>query len=372
MRILFIARAYPPTTGGMERFAYDLQAALSNTSEVQLIKWGGRKLYLPVVLPLMFIKASYRLMARPVDVIHVQDGLLAPMGLLLKVLFNKPLTVVIHGLDITYGNRLYQAVVPRCLMRADKIFCISQAAAQEVRKRHIPGDKVEVIPLGITDDLFMSKRLQAKKHLSKALTQNLENKILLLTVGRLVKRKGVHWFVSEVLPSLSKSYPRVVYIVVGEGEYREAIERAVQKAGLQSRVLLLGRADDRLLKQIYNAADIFIMPNMPVKGDMEGFGRVLLEAALCKLPIVASALEGIKDAITPGQNGVLVHPKDKAQYLKAISQFIKNKDRARKFGAKSRSYTLQRYSWPAVSQQYLRVYRSLLASGSDQKPEDTY
>src|ERR1035437_3043234 len=113
VKILFITRKYPPSTGGMELVAYDLSQALGAKIDLRLVKWGGsgRLLAVVVALPYLFIKAFFALLRGGIDVIHVQDGLLAPIAYLLSKLSGKPYAVVLHGLDVTYGNPLYKTFV---------------------------------------------------------------------------------------------------------------------------------------------------------------------------------------------------------------------------------------------------------------------
>src|SRR4051812_13583006 len=108
MKVLFITRKFPPSTGGMERFAFELSAALADEADVSLVKWGGSKKWLPLVLPYLAVQAAWRLLQGGIDVVHAHDGVVAPIGWLLARCFGKPYTVVIHGLDITHPTWIYQ------------------------------------------------------------------------------------------------------------------------------------------------------------------------------------------------------------------------------------------------------------------------
>ncbi len=185
----------------MERFAFELHGSLRDKADVHLVKWGGSNRYLPLVLPAFFVRACWILATRRVDVIHVLDALQSPMGVVLKLLFRKPLTVVAHGLDISFDNRLYQYVVPRALRRADHVFCVSRTAHDEVIARGVPERKVSCIAQSVTDDLRDPDREGARRRVEIAAGVREQHRIVLST-GRLVKRKGVNWFVDAVLPEL--------------------------------------------------------------------------------------------------------------------------------------------------------------------------
>lgn len=359
MKILFITRKYPPSTGGMELFAYDLSNALASKVKLKLIKWGGsgRIWAVATALPYLYIRSIWALLAGGVDVIHVQDGLLAPLGCVLSKLFNKPFVVVIHGLDITYQKWLYRLVVLPAVRRADKVVCISRAAAEQAILRGVSSSKIQVIPLAVNDKLYgTSNRTNLIKLLKIPTPDN-----ILLTVGRLERRKGVAWFISNVLPDLVALYTDLIYLVVGEGRERQNIEAAIRQKGMEQHVHLLGRVGADLLAAAYNAADVFVMPNIFVPGDMEGFGLVVLEASVCALPVVASDIEGVKDAVADGKNGILVKVGETAAFLDKITRLLDDKSYARQFGEKSRRYTLNNYEWDKLAERYIEEYLLLLA-----------
>lgn len=357
--VLFVARRFPPSVGGMERFAYDLSGALRQKASLQMITWGGSNKWLPIVLPWFFLRASWKLMAnRRIDIIHMQDAVQAPIGWLLSKLFRRPYVVIVHGLDITYGKYGYQKLIPPFVRRAAAVIAISVAAEQEALARGVKKAKIRTIPLGIHDD-FGDSKLPSEAVLSEALGADVSGKVILLTTGRLVKRKGVSWFTANVLPSIVARHPEVLYVVVGEGGEREAIEAAVQEHGLSDHVKLMGRVSDDVRSLLYRSADIFVMPNIVVPNDIEGFGIVVQEAASAGLPVVASDLQGIKDALTNGKNGILVQPEDAGAFEKEITKLIDNPDHRAAFGAQARTYTLREYGWERIADEYVNVYEKL-------------
>ncbi|HVC36237.1 MAG TPA: glycosyltransferase family 4 protein [Candidatus Dormibacteraeota bacterium] len=356
MKILFLTRKYPPSVGGMETFAYSLYNELQKQTETKLVKWGGSNKYLPLILPWLFAQAAWQLITTDIDIIHLQDGVLAPLGYILSRLFNKPMVIVIHGLDVTYPNSFYQAVIPRMINKAKIIFCISQATADQAIKRGIAETKIKIIPLGMSDNYYQKA---TDLELRPSLNINPTAKVL-ITVGRLVKRKGIAWFIEKVMPSLVAQNRKLLYLVAGEGSQRPAIEQAITLSHLDQNVRLLGRVSDQQLSVLYNGADIFVMPNIKVLGDMEGFGLVCLEAAIAGLPVVASKLEGITDAITDGQNGILVTAEDARGFESAISHLL-NPETARQLGQQARDFSLQKYRWSNVATAYLASYQALLS-----------
>lgn len=356
VKILFITRKYPPSTGGMEVFAYDLSRALADEVDLKLVKWGGRQGKLRAVFiasPYLIARAFWVLLRGNADAIHVQDGFLAPAAYCLSRLFRKPYGVVIHGLDITYTNLLYRHV-PWAVRRAGVVFCISRAAAAEAIRHGVPQEKIRVIPLAVRDRPAKEPDPGLLKEFSLP-----ADAPVLITVGRLVKRKGVAWFTANVLPPLVKQFPNLIYMVVGEGEDRGNIEAVIKHTGLVENVRLLGRVSDELREAAYARADIFVMPNIKVPGDMEGFGLVLLEAAVRGLPVVAADLEGISDAVADGKNGVLIASGDAAGFERSVGRFLDDAAQAKRFGAAGRRFTLATFSWKKTADRYIEAYLQL-------------
>lgn len=367
-RVLFIARRFPPSVGGMERFAYDLSNSLSKKVEMKKLTWGGSNKWLPLVLILFFFRASWILLTdtdRQIKVIHMQDAVQAPIGWLLSKLFRRPFLVVAHGLDITYEKYMYPQLILPFVRQANAVISISTATQDEALKRGVDKQKARVITLGTTDDYGNPR--PDKAELSRRIGIDLHGRQVLLTTGRLVKRKGVAWFIGNVLPAIRKQVPGVLYLVAGDGAERGNIEAAVEASKMQGHVSLLGRVDDDVRALLYQSCDVFVMPNIVVPGDMEGFGIVAHEAASAGVPVVASDLEGIADALVNGKNGTLVQTRDTGAFTHEIVSLLKSSASHRiEIGKRSRKYTLETYSWSKIADKYVDVYK-VITSASGRK-----
>jgi glycosyltransferase involved in cell wall biosynthesis len=358
MKVLFITRKFPPSKGGLETAAYELSRNLSKLTDIVLIKWGGSNRWLPFILPCFLLRAAWTLSTRSIDVIYLQDGLLAPLGLALKVIFRKSAAITINGLDITYKNRLYQFIVPRCINKLDRVICISNATKDACAIRGIKAEKATVILEGITDEFHIdTDKNILRKALSDKFKIDLSGKKVLISVGRLVERKGIHWFIDNVMPQLKES--KCIYLIAGSGMYADKIRGSINRTGLKDVVFMLGAVDNETLRYLYNSADVFIMPNIPVEGDMEGFGIVALEAASCGLPVVAADLEGIKDAINDGENGFLMAPLSVEKYYSVIKKLIEDSKLSEQSGRCAREITLKRFAWENVAESYLSEFETI-------------
>jgi glycosyltransferase involved in cell wall biosynthesis len=343
-KILFISKNYPPKLGGLETYSYNLIKEFEKDYAVCKIVLQRSNLNLVWFLPFSLIRAILLIRKHSFDNIHLCDGLLSPLGILLKRVTTASISISIHGLDITYKNRWYQYLIPRCVAQLDKIICVSRATRDECMHRGIPGQKCIVIPNGIRPEEFFMHQSSgdSRLNLEKRFDICLRDKKLLASVGRLIKRKGIAWFVDHVMPALDSSY---LYIIAGNGPEFEPILRKVKDRGLQNQVVMLGRVPDHVRRLIYNAADIFVMPNITVEYDVEGFGLVVLEAGSCGLPVVASKIQGLKDAVLEGKTGYLVEEGDVKAFLDRIRTMNLKKEDVR-------SYIFSTFDWSMVYQQY--------------------
>jgi len=328
LRILFITRNYPPKVGGLETYSYNLIKEFEAHEFTHKITLSKSTKHLIWFLPYSFFRALYLVRKYSVQSVHLCDGLLAPLGVLLKHLTGVKVTVTIHGLDVTYKNQFYQSLIPWCIAKFDRIVCVSRSTRDECVRREIPSRKCSVVPNGIRpDEIYLTdSRPNLRKKLEGITGISLKNKVVLVTIGHLVKRKGVAWFVENIMPRLEGSY---LYLVAGEGAERGTIQEIVDRYDLQGSVLLLGEVSDEDRKIIYNASDIFIMPNITVSGDVEGFGIVALEAGSCGLPVVASNIQGLRDAVINGKTGYLVEEGDVDGFVEKIEGMNLEKDQIR-------------------------------------------
>jgi len=360
--ILYITRKFPPSIGGMQRFNFKLVANLREIQEFTLISWGGNQIVLPIFLIIAFVKALYFCITRPVDCIYVSDGLLAPLGYILKRLTKKPVAANIHGRDIAFSLKIYQLMIPWALRRLDKIICVSEQLKQECVQRNIPEHLLEVIPNGVDINDFAISDLKAyRDQLQNRIQIPLQNRKIILTVGRLIPKKGIDSFIENILPLVIAKNPQALYFIVGEGPLQNKIQGLIEKLKLENHAVLLGKLamDSGELPAVYNLADIFVMPNIPVDDDMEGFGIVAIEACACALPVIASKVDGILQAVKEGENGFLIDSLCYENFADKVLEMLDRDSFRGEFGLKAKQYVETNYSWKNIAQQYSTTFHNL-------------
>jgi glycosyltransferase involved in cell wall biosynthesis len=118
--------------------------------------------------------------------------------------------------------------------------------------------------------------------------------------------------------------------------------------------------DSNLLLAVYNIADIFVMPNIPVDNDLEGFGIVALESCASGKPVIASKVDGIPDAIKNGENGILIQHSDYLYFSEKILELLENHGAYREISQKCKQYVAEHYSWEKIASQYWNIFNALV------------
>jgi glycosyltransferase involved in cell wall biosynthesis len=355
--ILFITRNYPPKVGGLENYSYHLIRQFEKSCTVFKITSSRSRAHLFWFLPFCLVTAVRLCRRHPIRRIHLCDGLLSPIGLMLRVATRTPVSITVHGLDVTCRFPVYQRLIPSCLRRLDPIVCVSRSTREACLQRGIPAAKCHVIPNGMDPEVL---QLPADHEALLGEIQDhcgfsFNGKKILLTVGRLVPRKGIAWFVREVMPQMP---PDVVYLIAGKGPEFSLIDRTTRDLGLKGRVSLLGRISDGQRNALLARADICVMPNVSTPGDMEGFGISAIEAGAAGVPVVASNLEGIRDAVIDGVTGYLVAEKDP----KAFRDKIIGMDLDRQ---NIRATVRSTFNWVAIAGRYRDLLLHAAKAGSD-------
>lgn len=334
MKILFITRKYPPSVGGMETVSAGFYQALQ--PQVVLLALRKRsQLHLIWWLPWIALRALW--LSRRVQVIHLGDGVLAGLGVWLRWWTGKPVTVTIHGLDITYDKYGYQSYIHWALAKLDAVSAVSPATALHLHNEFQL--TAHVIPNAIDVEQF-------------PINQELGKNRCLLYVGRMVKRKGCAWFIEQVLPHLPDAHLHVV----GTGKELEQCQQLVQSLQLSDRVRFHGEVSALDLHKHYCSAQALVMPNIIIPGDMEGFGMVALEAGACGLPVVAANIEGIRAVVVDGSTGFLVDSGHVAAWISAVQRVLTTPFQANLV----RQHVANRFSWSQVAGQYQQMFNQLL------------
>ncbi|MBW3602625.1 MAG: glycosyltransferase family 4 protein [Actinobacteria bacterium] len=340
-RVLYVTRKFPPSVGGMETLAAQTAAALALRMRVRVRALGGSQRHLVWFLPLSALDTLASSLAGRVDRVLCGDAAASLAVWPAARGGRRPLAVMVHGLDLTLPVRPYRVAVGFVLRHADRVLANSRATGLQAQRLGVAPDRVKVVAPGLpVPDVGPADRAAARADLLRRVGLP-ESAFVVATVGRLVRRKGVAWFLERVLPLLPGD---AVYVVAGAGPDLRRLRALAARGGAAGRARLLGPVDDGLRDTVLAGADVFVMPNVPVPGDMEGFGMVAVEAALRGTPVVAAALEGILDAVVDGETGVLCPPADADAFAGRLAAMAGDRAGSRALGARFRTAAAARFS----------------------------
>jgi len=388
MKILFISHKYPPSIGGMEKQCFELIRGIEKEHEVCKVVYNSGDENRVEFFSRLKKRVKKILREQPdIDIIHLNDGLMAYFGLWLQRYTSIPVVVTYHGLDIVFPNSIYQRkITPKYHHYAGGI-CVSTATAQACIERGFPSEKIHVVPNGVDVEIAdlqvnvseVFAEFQGKHNI------NLSEKKIIISLGRPVKRKGFSWFIERVVPRLNED---VLYIIAGPSKQdfrvpfwrkilpqkwldeidlflgassdEQRIFELLQKKEFKNRVIQTGALPYKKMMALLTLADIFVMPNIKVEGDAEGFGLVALEATLRKTPVLASGIEGITEAIHDEKNGYLLPSENAEVWAKKIHKLLQNPELLTKKGEEFQRFTLANYSWDKMARGYIEVFKRII------------
>lgn len=367
MKILFVSHSYPPVWGGVESQNYNLAENLKKIAQVKVIANGRGKKYLPIFLPLAYFRMLF-LMTR-YDACLLGNGVLSPLGEGVKIFHpRKKFFCIVHGLDITFANKkrflskIYEYVNVPSLKKLDKLLMVGNATIEEAVKAGISRKQCVFIPNGINPDEFTEKH--ERNEMSKVLGIDISDKKIIFRLGRFVPHKGTSWFIAQVMPKLPENVilvaagGRVGKRAAGDEDDFIVCEKTIKEKSLDGQVFLFPNIAEEPKKILLDTADLVVSPNIKISGTMEGFGINVIEAGACGRTIVASALEGLKDAVKDGENGFLVESGNADAWAAKINELLADDEFRKEFGEKAKKYVIKNYSWDKIARRYLEEMKN--------------
>ncbi|MBI3941645.1 MAG: glycosyltransferase family 4 protein [Chloroflexi bacterium] len=305
------------------------------------------------------------------DVEWLECGQLLPVGLAgywLGRRLGRPYLVWVYGQELLRPQRLPWNVMGGItwLMRfvlhhARAVMAISQGTVEILRKLGVPRWKIHIIRPGVSPDLLAFQagpfggghleKVEGPTSQPRDIIQGvgLANRPVVLSVGRLVRRKG-HDVLLQAVAQARQACSELACVIVGEGPYRGQLENEIRRLGLAGHAFLAGEVPPEELAQAYASATMFAMMSRyaPELGRFEGFGIVFREAGLFGLPVVGTRAAGIPDAVIDGVTGLLVPPDDVSGAAAALVRLVRDPQLARQLGENGREHACERPDWGRI------------------------
>lgn len=361
MKTLLFTLEYPPFKGGVANVYENIIKYYPEPDNIFVLHNNGGELINNKLPALKWLPAVWRLFraVKKNKIDHILVGQILPLGtaaFIISKFIKIKYSVILHGMDFTYAIKTARKkwLTGKILKNAENVICMNSYTAGLAREFLKEGtEKITVINPGVDKELRISKPRDYELRINLIKKYNLENKIILLSVGRLVKRKGVD-MVLKSLPEVLKVASNLVYVIGGAGadeKYLKNINKELQKTG---EIIFLGKISDEEKRGWFNLCDIFIMPSRKIGDDFEGFGIVLLEANMAGKPVIAGDSGGISDAVENGVNGLLVDPNDINDIIYAIVKLAKDKELREKLGKQGKERAEREFGW---ERQAGKIYR---------------
>lgn len=317
--------------------------------KVTVYPTGSRNLHIFPLNQFVFLFDAYRSAKRicqehKINLITTQDPLFTGLvGYLLKRKYKIPILMQLHGdyLDSEYWlkagviiffiNKLGKLLITK----ADGIRAVSSPIKSKLIKYGISEDRIWVIPVPVFLTKFVDFSSPEVGNIREKYSLN-KGKVALF-VGRIVKEKNIPNLLRAAQLVVGK-YPETSFLLCGDGSERKNLESLSKKLGLKDNVFFLGNIPYTMLPNYYHACDLFILPS-----DYEGFGRVLLEAAMAKKPVVSTNVSGPSDIVVDNVTGFLVPPGDHRELAKKVIRLIEDSELAKTMGEYAQKHVLENF-----------------------------
>jgi phosphatidylinositol alpha-1,6-mannosyltransferase len=372
--VLFVTNDFGPRAGGIETFVIGLiERRPFGQTIVYTSAQSGSEAYdqawkrnfgvtvirdrAKILLPTPRVARNLSRIIKESNIQVAAFGAAAPLGLLsasMKKAGIRKTVALTHGHEVWWAKVFpFTLAMRRIGSSIDWLTFLgefTQHAIARALSKTAAQQMVKIAP-GIDVDHFCPQDATA---LRKELM--LENKRVIVSVGRLVHRKGQDHLI-QALPEILKSVPNAHILMVGQGPYLSHLQKLVVRYNLMDHVSFIGRIQYAQLPQYICAGDIFAMPSRSrfFGLEVEGLGIVYLEASACGLPVIAGSSGGAPDAVLDGVTGFVVDGENDQQIANAAIKLLNDIDAAKTMGLAGREWIIQNWRWDIWSQRFNKL-----------------
>jgi len=350
-RVLLATLEYPPQTGGVAAFSANLTTTLPRENINILVNGKNKykegnvssdsfffRLFWPRWIPALY---KIRKKVKETETQLIWAGQVLPLGTiayLIQQSFGIPYCVSTYGMDVTLHapHSRKWAVMKQVFENAHFIIAGSKFTKKAIVKMGIPGDHILVV--------YPCPNLKPQGPIREVM-QKKEDEFVILSVGRLVKRKGQDKLI-ESMPDILKKHPKARLWIVGDGKDVKYLHELADKSLARKRISFFGKVSDEELRGFYQQADVFAMPSRSIgEKDVEGFGIVYVEANSFGIPVVGGNSGGVREAVEHGKSGFVVNGEDPAAITNAINYFIEHPEERKRIGEYGRERVQTVFQW---------------------------
>ena len=380
MRILQVAQYFPPYPGGQERYVLHLSKKLrqlghkvtvyttnhSNLPSFEQFEgidvYRFKMLFAPLNNPISldFLKIFRNLDNFDLIHVHNEHSFLSFVSILYNLVYKKPAVLTCHG-QLRFGSSLqdlFEGIYMRSIGRSifsivDKIVTLSKTDKDYLASFGVGKNKIEVLSNAIDID-YLSGEVNKEAPKKYKLNEKFSYKKIMLFVGRIIKRKGIHYLIKSI-PEVIKAHKDVLCVLIGNGEYKSQAEQLTRNLNLEDYVLFLGSLPQEMVFKYYQVADAFVLPSIS-----EGCPTTLLEAMYFGLPVIATDIPGVYEHFK--DVAILVSPGDEKELASAIIRLFGDQELSQRLSMEGKKLVETKYTWGSVAKRYEEMYSDLVSS----------
>jgi len=298
-------------------------------------------------LSLLFM--SIPLLGRgPFDIIHSQFGTLGLFAVSLnQILAGKcKLVTSIRGYDVTVFLKEHPGIYHELFREGDLFLPVCEFLKERLLQEGCEGKKIVVHYSGIDCSKF--EYIQRQRVPGEP--------IKVLTIARLIEKKGVSFAIEAMAHLLSKG-EKIEYRIVGDGMLRENLQRLIEGVGIERHVKLLGWKTHEEVKSLLEESHVLVAPSLTSEiGDQEGIPNAIKEAMASGLPVISTLHSGIPELVSDGESGLLVPEKDAASLAEALAYLISHPEICKKMGQAGRRQVEQKFDTNSLNKKLEELY----------------
>jgi glycosyltransferase involved in cell wall biosynthesis len=372
LNICMITREFPPESGGIGYYVYNLSKKLIEKGHtVTVITRGtmgkneqrvqdGIQVFNATFFPLypfhmpvhgIFVNSILKSFESKFDLVHLHSPL-TPI-----VRTRLPIIATVHT-AMKVDSRYHEVIDPysfsekiqsmyfspilesKLFKLSTLITTVSPSVAEELSEYGLNNENIEVVWNGVNEKLFCPTGKCSERYI--------------LYTGVLRARKGLFDLI-KCASIVNKTIPNTKFLICGTGPLLQKLREQVYKLGLYDQVTFLGRIDRTNFIDVVQNATVQVVPSI-----YEGLPTVLLEAMACGLPIVATNIGGNRDLISSNKNGLLVSPRSPEELANAIMLLLHDELLRKRLGQNARETIVQRYTWDKITDNFISLYEGLL------------
>jgi phosphatidylinositol alpha-1,6-mannosyltransferase len=369
-KILLITNDLGPRAGGIESFILGLLKRLPYNSVVvytssqpqsksfdqDLLDQYGvivirdrSKILLPIP---RITKRAVKLMNQ-FDAKLIWFGAAAPLALMAAHLRKNGATRIIaltHGHEVWWAKLpIFRQLLSKISRDVDVLTYLGEYTKNAIKKVVSDQSKLIKIAPGIDVDHFQPSE-KSNDLLHKL---NISNRPVIVSVGRLVHRKGQDKLI-VAMSQVIKDFPTAVLLLVGEGPIKYMLQKLVQHHSLEKNVVFAGRVQLDELPRYIQLGQIFAMPARDrfFGLEVEGLGIVYLEASACALPVIVGNSGGAPDAVISEKTGLIVDGTSPDQIANSIKSLLQQPELAKSYGSAGREWVVNEWRWEIWSKRF--------------------